>query len=503
MKPTEEQAAAIAAACQGLNVSITAGAGTGKTTTLKMIGQSLVERGQRGLYVAFNKQIQREAEKIFPSGVFCSTAHSLAYRAGGHRYRSRLDSKRLSTSDIVEFLGATAQVVYFEDKRDGAKEFGAGFIASMAMQTVIRFCQSADQDIEARHVPRIPGLDDEGEWAHNRQLHPVLVKLARKAWWDDLRHVQGTLRFEHDHYLKMFQLSESSDGLGYDFIFADEAQDLSPVMINVFQRQAANGAQVIAVGDSNQAIYSWRGAVDGMYMIEDAEPAELSWCWRFGEEIAVPVNAMLGQLEADLRLVGKGGPGQVRRCPDPSVILGRTNDGVCRAAMAALDSGRAIHIVGNLPRQIISFAEAARTLMAGRKTFHHELSWANSWSEVIHYVENDSLGADLLGMVQLVEFYGVDRIVELMRSMESSEASAEVVFSSMHASKGREWPEVRLLGDYPVDETGKPVLSEETMRLYYVAASRAQEALDISRCVDVFYPKPTTELTNEEGSRDE
>ena len=44
----------------------------------------------------------------------------------------------------------------------------------------------------------------------------------------------------------------------YDVLFVDEAQDLSP--INHMQVRNAAKSQIIAVGDSHQAIYAWRGA---------------------------------------------------------------------------------------------------------------------------------------------------------------------------------------------------------------------------------------------------
>lgn len=483
--PTAEQQEILDAAAEGGHVAITAGAGTGKTATLVMAADVC---DGKGLYVAFNKAIQKEAEGRFPSQVQCSTAHSLAYRAGGHKYRGRLNAKRLPTREIVEVLGAHELTVWFEDDRDGSKSFGAGFVAAMAMATVKRFCQSADPEITNRHVPVIDGLDLPGEWTHQRQIQPSIVKLAKKAWWDDLRKYEGQLRFEHDHYLKLWQLSPKSGKLGFDYVFADEAQDLSPVMVDVFQRNAENGAQVLTVGDGNQAIYSWRGAVDAMELITpDAPMLPLSWCWRFGEQIAVPVNSMLEQLNSDLRLVGKGGPGSVEACPDARVVLSRTNASIIEDAIRCMDRGVRFAIVGNMPGQVISFAEGARNLMAGQKSFHPELAWADSWAEVLEYVERDALGQDLSLMVRVVEEYGVETIISAMKAARD-ERTAERVFSTMHAAKGREWPEVRLAGDYPIDETGKPVLDGEMMRLYYVAASRAERVLDIDACLDVFYP---------------
>src|SRR5215475_1576728 len=96
--PTPQQAAIKAAFKTGANLVIEAGAGSGKTTTLKMLAKDAVNR--RGLYVAYNRAIANDAKASFPAGVQCSTAHSLAYQAIGKNYRSRLNGPRMPAREI-------------------------------------------------------------------------------------------------------------------------------------------------------------------------------------------------------------------------------------------------------------------------------------------------------------------------------------------------------------------------------------------------------------------
>src|ERR1700722_1305373 len=46
----------------------------------------------------------------------------------------------------------------------------------------------------------------------------------------------------------------------YDYVFIDEAQDLNIAQINLALNSCAKGGRIISCGDSNQAIYSFRGA---------------------------------------------------------------------------------------------------------------------------------------------------------------------------------------------------------------------------------------------------
>ena len=80
-----EQKKIISEAKSGHDLVIQALAGTGKTTTLKLLAESLFDK--RGTYIAFNKAIVDEAASKFPENVRCKTAHSLAYGAIGYKYK--------------------------------------------------------------------------------------------------------------------------------------------------------------------------------------------------------------------------------------------------------------------------------------------------------------------------------------------------------------------------------------------------------------------------------
>jgi hypothetical protein len=62
--------------------------GTGKTTTLAAIAESLAQR--KFLYLVFNRAAADEAEHKMPSNVMVRTAHALAFRRVGYVYKSRL-----------------------------------------------------------------------------------------------------------------------------------------------------------------------------------------------------------------------------------------------------------------------------------------------------------------------------------------------------------------------------------------------------------------------------
>ncbi len=102
MKPTEQQVACITAAKANDVVKIEAGAGSGKTSTLKLVSQELP---QPSLYVAFNKVTAVEAIEKFPKHVVCKTTHSLAFAKFGRGLQDKLNRPK-GKYENVAFTGA-------------------------------------------------------------------------------------------------------------------------------------------------------------------------------------------------------------------------------------------------------------------------------------------------------------------------------------------------------------------------------------------------------------
>jgi hypothetical protein len=75
---TQEQQECIEKFHSSAQLKIAAFAGTGKTHTLIGIANSAPK--QRGLYLAFNKEISNEATRKFSPNMDCLTTHALAYQ---------------------------------------------------------------------------------------------------------------------------------------------------------------------------------------------------------------------------------------------------------------------------------------------------------------------------------------------------------------------------------------------------------------------------------------
>ena len=472
LNPTDEQIAAADAFEAGDHLALQAGAGTGKTSTLVLLASSTKRRGR---YIAFNKAIALDAAKRFPPTVICKTAHALAYAAIGHRYHRRLGGPRQAGWKTGMALGITKNI------RIGERDVSHKALSHAVLRTVTRYCHSADPVITHHHVPQMRGLEAQDLHA---QLANHVIPFARKAWADLQHPSEGNVRFDHDHYLKMWALSDPK--IDADYLLLDEAQDTNPVLEQVFTAQRPH-AQLVMVGDSAQAIYGWRGARDVMTGF-DGRTLSLSQSFRFGPHLATEANRWLSIAHAPIRLAGTPTiPTDLGPVAHPDAVLCRTNMGAITEVMKHLASGQRVALTGG-GDSLRALATAARDLKEGRRTWHPELLLFPSWGELQDYAENDPAGRDLRPFVDLIDQHGTDAVLHAVDQL-TPETHAQVTVSTAHRAKGREWASVRIADDFTPprdtneqDANGAAVpgpIDDGEARLAYVAVTRTRSLLDL------------------------
>jgi hypothetical protein len=456
---TPEQCYAIEWYLKQLPLKVIAFAGAGKTSTLVAMAKQHIHR--RGLYVAFNKSIATEAATKFPRSVEARTAHSLAWRTcigmkfdGDRKLRNSPQSRTFDLSVV-------------RDKLPIAERNFRSIVAT----TIRNFCQSDARSIVERHVPKVPGLtEEEQEFCYNWATY------AAASVWDRMSDPRDDMPLGGDGYVKVWSLTDPR--LFCDYLMVDEAQDLNPVLIHVVRNQQC---QVVAVGDSHQQIYGWRGAVDALKILPGHE-SRLTKSFRFGDEIARAANRCLMAMGEQFPLHGHGAIKDAvvtnSMAPHVDAVLCRSNSGVIEQALHYIDAGRSVATPGGTG-EMFALVEDAEALQSDMPARTAELMAFKTWKAVTDYAATEE-GRSLKVFVNLVSKYGVRRLRHVLSLIKDKAAPGDVMVSTAHKGKGLEWPSVLIGPDFLAgssDDDEESRISMDERRLFYVAITRAQRTL--------------------------
>jgi hypothetical protein len=470
LQRTPEQEAIIRAAHSKRSFRILALAGTGKTTTLIQIAREIEEPS---IYLAFNNAIAKDASGRFPRHVKVRTGHSLAWDAyvKPNNIGDRIERNPWAIREamLAQFPKELASI------GTSARSQSASFAV---FDTLSAFMNSAAEKITAAHVPP----------KHAEFSAQAVVKIARLIY-EAMMDPESRFPLNDDAYLKAWALTKPR--LPYTVIYGDEWQDANPVMLDVIEQQTH--AQRIYVGDANQSIYSWRGAVDALSALDALPAYPLTQSFRFGPMIAKLANSILrakGRVVVmPLRIRGLPSiEDRVEEIQVPDLVLSRTNAGLFEEAVAMLDylaPEDRIAFVGGV-EEVVSMARAAYELSVEGRTSHREFRFFRNWEDLAGIVEG-GFGANFGPFVKLVKNHG-DRIPSMCDSIMAAaikdESRARVLFSTTHKFKGRERKRVKVAGDFPefcrFDRKRRDwVFSAEEANIAYVALTRAQLVIDV------------------------
>lgn len=462
--PTPEQSEAINAFLAGGSLKVAAFAGAGKTSTLKMMAR---RHSGRGLYLAFNKKIAREARQSFPNRVDCRTTHSLAM----HSVQRRYNYSRGKMFDPINALKLAALLKLEPMRVDDNVEITAVHQAYLIQSAVRRFCQSDAETIEKKHVPkslRLASVEDNVR----AQVNDWVLDQA-KGLWARMLDAHDDIPLGHDGYLKLWSLGQPR--LACDYVLLDEAQDSNAAVLTVLRAQ---DAQIVYVGDRHQQIYEWRGAVNAMAKINTDRDTALTQSFRFGPEIAAQATRILARLGEHRAL--QGNPqiqSEIGTAVDTDAVLARTNAVVITETLAALDRGRKPFIVGGTD-ELEELVRDVYRLMEGQPGQHPDFFGFKNWSEEVAFANCDE-GESLRAFVTLIQQNGPGVLWAAIRHSADEESAADMAISTAHKAKGCEWPSVRLATDFTTDVTRDVELADEESRLFYVAITRAKRVLSV------------------------
>ena len=300
------------------------------------------------------------------------------------------------------------------------------------------------------------------------------------------------LTYEHDFYLKAFQLSKPK--LDYDFILVDEAQDINGCVIDIVLEQSC---KKVFIGDTYQSIYKFRGACNSLEILERERNVKifyLTQSFRCPLSIAKIANNYLQVLGAKkdfkgtLREVSLDFEGKVKG--NQRAVITRTNAKLFDIAVQNLD--KKLFFVGGIESYNFNDLLDIQSLLCKKKEYikNEFIAKFDNVKELIAY-SDESNEIDLKQRLLICFKYMQCNIFDLIKKIKASavkkQENAELILSTGHKSKGLEWDKVEIIDDFISlkneleNKEGNIDIAKEELNLFYVALTRAKRELILDK----------------------
>lgn len=466
------------------NIVVEAVAGSGKTTTIiEAIRRWLVGHpGGRVAFLAFNKSIADELSRKVPSGVVAKTMHSVCFGAVLRKFKGiKVDDQKL-----LHWCAKVAleQGLVGEEADDVVADLRRAYGLIKSTLTSVHDMGAMAAVLDTHGVE----LEDTRSLSLVANLDLLMRSDKYAVTFDEM------LSFVLDHNISLPK---------FDLLCVDEAQDMNRMQIEIMKRLLSKEGRLVAVGDTFQSIYGFRGAdaeamnrIRAEFNVSKGNQLPLSITYRCAQSVVAMAQTWVPHIQASPSAdVGE------------TITLDKFENGNGQKVFDSLQSGDMVVCRVNAPL----VAGALKLLAQGRKAIVRGRDIGKNLTTLTNKLSKKLLDSDVSGLFQRVDEWmkaesikmrvlkketqaqqvedrgetllavmrGARTITECKNRIEMlfSDDSVGVVFSSIHKSKGLEAPTVVWFGPEKCDEFIERARSKDAERqelnLAYVATTRA------------------------------
>jgi superfamily I DNA/RNA helicase len=454
-------------------------AGSGKTFTIVKAAQ-LIPQAHKAVFLAFNKSIATELGNKLPGHVESKTLNALGWALCRYRLGKHITIERNKTFDLIDKLLP-------EESREVRSELLNIIGKAKAHGLVPKGMRIPSGTYEATDE-RWDTLMDKYDVDPNGCGSATFITWANillKAGLEE----QNVFDFDDQLYMPV---ALDLPAWGYDWVIIDEAQDVSHVQRTLLRKFLKRGGRLIAVGDSHQAIYGFRGAdsdsLKNIGRVFKAETLPLSISYRCPVKVVEIAQSFVPHIEAS----DSAEDGEVLN-PTSWDIESFSNDDlvVCRntaplieLAYKCIGEGRKVHVMGReIGKGLINVIKKAGGKRS--KTIEELRPKLDKWQQrmVKKAEKNEAKIAAIQDKVDCINVMaaGLDTIAELVKAIEDifSDSAQGTTLATVHKAKGLEAPRVFILNPdlMPSRWATQEWQQEQERNLQYVAVTRALETL--------------------------
>lgn len=471
------------------NLLIDAKAGSGKSSTIL---QASTKMSGSIIFLAFNRKIASELEyKLLNMGMPNAKASTIHKEGLGV---------------ITKSLGRV--------KVDGSKVF---WITE-------KYCQSSELSPARNFIAKLVGFAKQDAFGVDGQTSIN----DTKAWMDIIAHHDITLEADCDFCdvieiakdvlresnkdlktvdfddMQYFPLLLNLPCTKYDWVLVDECQDLNVCRRLIGDKILKESGRIILVGDKKQAIYNFAGAssnsMELIKLLFNCSELPLSVCYRCDRKIIEEAQKYCPEIEFH----PVNGEGEVSSM--------KYQEFIDKALTMNLDKSWGVVCRNNAPNVALAFAlirQGIGVRIEGREIGADLIKITKRWKRVknltdftiklnefftkefekANYAKMQLLEDKLDTIIILIErcqelgmddLYSLEKLIKDMFSDSDGNTPNIITLSSIHKSKGLEWPNLLILGESqfsPSRYATTEVAKEEEENLIYVSITRAKHKL--------------------------
>lgn len=468
-------------------------AGSGKTSTLKQAAKR-IPVNERGIYVAFNKNVVDEIRGGLPGHISASTMHSVGYKAVVAHFGKRVDAKNTDTRKtwklFDEFTGRDPRLAEFGPTvtKLVAKAKALGIVPTDVPGTygLIEDTPEAWAELIEKYKIDPPAGD------YDPRKMQVAIEIARNV-------LRLGLVFDKEHRVIDFDdqlyltVAYRLPLTRYKWVLVDEAQDISPVQRKMLHGMVAmRTGRLIAVGDPHQAIYGFRGAdsesLDAIAREFDATSFPLSVTYRCPTSVVELARAYVPHLTPR----DDAPAGEVRTNVSITSLDWQPTDLViCR------NNAPLVTLAYQLLRRKVACKVLGRDIGAGVKGLVGKLrakdlpdllkradQYLTEQTAKLRAADKEDQVEALEDRVETLRAFAVEArdLRDLERAIDdlfADKVKSMVVLSTVHKAKGAEAPRVVILDPRRMPSKGarQDWEVQQERNIVYVAYTRARETL--------------------------
>lgn len=500
MTPTNQQVAFLEALTgKSDNLALVARAGCGKTSTILLGVDALVAKKPDAeiIVCAYNKAIADEVkEKLVKAGhtdwrkVSATTIHSLGFGLVKFVFKPTIDENKvrdlIAAKDNAENCELYAQYgQQIATLVRVAKQAGVGFFNDAPIGDVSVWHDLAD------HFD-INGLEETDQMDE-------IVAAAQTIYRESLA---LTSIIDFDDMILFPLIKNLRVKFGKDYIFLDEAQDLSrarQALARKFLKVVGNRiiGRMIIVGDDRQAIYGFSGAdasaLDNMVAQLNAIRLPLSVTWRCPKAVVKLAQRYVPDIEA-APTAPEGLVEYLPALPEDlkagDAILCRNTAPLIKAAYSLIRKGISCKVEGRaigdgLQKMVMRWKVKTIDALLNKLEDYREREIQKalakgSEAKAEEVMDRCDTLKEICGSCLARGQQNVADVRLAIDSLFADGATGAVILATYHRSKGREWQRV-ILWEHssrcPSKNAKQPWQRHQEDNLSYVAITRSQHTL--------------------------